>query len=95
MKSYTDKKQLRALAMLVGATGSYAKEGMLKGAEANIKDEYNKRVKKGEVVTEESIIAEITDSPQFLSICVKAGIKLQDFKDMAKRVVNGKDGVKC
>jgi hypothetical protein len=95
MKSYTDKRHLRALSMLVNTTGSCAKEGMLKGAEANMKDEYNKRVKKGEVVTEESIIAEITASPQFLAICVKAGIKLQDFKDMAKRVVNGKDGVQC
>lgn len=92
--SYTDKKHLRILAMMVNTTGSLAKEGMLKGAEANMQDEYNKRVKKGEVVTEESIIAEITASPQFLAICVKAGIKVQDFRDMAKRVVNGKDGVK-
>lgn len=92
--SYTNKKQLRVLAMMVNTTGSYAKEGMLKGAEANMQDEYNKRIKKGEVVTEESILAEITASPQFIAICGKAGIKLQDFKDMAKRVVNGKDGIK-
>ena len=81
------KRELMLLKKMVNTFGPGMRQGMLDGAEKGMEDQYRIQKKRGESPTEESIIKEITENTEFLMICSQAKITLQDFKDMAKRVV--------
>jgi hypothetical protein len=81
------KRELLLLKKMVKTFSVGMRQGMLDGAEKGMEDQYRMQKKKGEIPTKESIIKEITENQEFLIICADAKITLQDFKDMADRVI--------
>jgi len=71
----------------VGLMGGGIKQQMLDGAKSGMQDQAKRMRKKGQPVTKEHIMKEITGNPRLLSIAGKAGVTMADFERLADEVL--------
>lgn len=78
---------LLLLDKLVATQGSGVRDKMLEGAESSMREQVQKQIKHGIEPTVSGCTEEMAKNAKFLEVCSKAGISLEDFEELARKVI--------
>jgi len=79
---------LLLLDKLVASQGSGIRDKMLEGAESSMREQVQKQLKHGIDPTVAGCTDEIAKNARFLEVCGKVGISLEDFEEIARKIIN-------
>lgn len=81
---FSDRQALRLLKTVVSPA---IKQQMLDGAKVGMKKEFDELKKKGQCPTVENLMGYI--NPELYKISLKAGITIEDYRNIAAEIVGG------